>query len=199
MEAVAQQRGDAGPGHAARDAREQHGGRHPGAAAGPGEQRDAAAGQRAEHELALGADVPDVGTEADRQPETDQQQRRCLEQQLADRVGRAQRLPEEDLQALERVLAQQREQRHPHQHRDGQRQQRRGIAPPGRGLGAHLNLEHEQTPSFQPPPVHRPTGPTSRRRCARRWPRRAAGPATAARPRSRAAGRRSRAARRARR
>ena len=57
-----------------------------GLAAGPKCERNAAAGDRADDELALGADVPDVGAKADRQPHRDQHQRRRLEQQLADAV-----------------------------------------------------------------------------------------------------------------
>ena len=48
-------------------------------------QRDAAAGDRAERELAFGADVPDVRAKADREAERDQHQRRRLQQQLGRR------------------------------------------------------------------------------------------------------------------
>ena len=51
-------------------------------------QRHAAAGQGADQQLALGADVPDVGPEAHRQPHRAEHQRRGLEEQLGDAVQR---------------------------------------------------------------------------------------------------------------
>ena len=55
-------------------------------------------------ELALGADVPDVGAKADGEADGDQHQRRRLEQELGDAVD-PHRAQEEDAEALDRILA----------------------------------------------------------------------------------------------
>jgi hypothetical protein len=57
------------------------------------------------------------------QAQRDDQQRRGLDHQLAQRIRRLDRLPEEHLQAAHRVLAQRHEQQHANDHGDHQRQQ----------------------------------------------------------------------------
>ena len=65
-------------------------------------QRDAAAGERADGVLALGADVPDVGAEADDEADRDQDQRRGLDQQLGEPAQRSSAADEDQPQRLER-------------------------------------------------------------------------------------------------
>jgi hypothetical protein len=129
IEAVAQQRGDAGPHHAAGHARQQNGQHDPAAGGLVGHQRHAAGKHGTNHKLSFGADVPDVGAEAHRQPQRNDQQRRGLDHQLAHGIRRLDGLPEEHLQAAHRVLAQGREQQHADDHGDHQRQDRRAKAP----------------------------------------------------------------------
>ena len=163
VEAVAQQRDDGGPEHAAEHAGEQDRGDDP----APGRPCRPAARRRrrdrADHELALGADVPDVGAEAHRQAERDQHQRRRLDRQLAQRVGVLRRLDEEDVEPAQRVLAEQQEQHVPITHGDRQRQQRRGERHQPRRLRAGFKLKHGRPPSRPA----RPTGRSSIRRSAR--------------------------------
>jgi hypothetical protein len=66
-----------------------------------------------------------------------------LDQQLADGVGRLDRLPEKHLQAPDGVFAERDEQRHADQDGDQQGQQRRGVAPEGGRLGADFELHAE--------------------------------------------------------
>jgi hypothetical protein len=65
IEAGAQEGGDGGPGHAPQRACEDHGGQQQRAGAVVEEQGEAAAGERPHGVLPLGADVPDIGPEAE--------------------------------------------------------------------------------------------------------------------------------------
>jgi hypothetical protein len=149
VEAVAQQRHDGGPGHAAQHAgqQDQHTMPRPIQASGARPASPPSRRPGAEHELPFGADVPDVGAVAHRQAQRDQDQRRGLDRQLRQRVQALHRLDEEHLQAAQRVLAQQHEQHHADQHRERQRQQRRQPATsPSTAAGA-LQAEHAQASS----------------------------------------------------
>lgn len=179
VEAVAQQRHDAGPEHAADDAGSDDGHDDPRAGALVGQQRHVARRDGADHVLPFGTDVPDVGTEADRQPERDDQQRRCLDHQLAQCIAVPDGLVEEHHQALDRVLAEQREQRRADGHGDEQRQDRRAVGPEARELRTRFKLEH----------VTPPTDHSSIRRSAAPWPPRGPPMATVSPWQSRRAGR----------
>jgi hypothetical protein len=109
IEAVAEEGHDAGPGHAADDTADDHRGDDPAPGLRPGGHGDAAGGDSAEDELAFGADVPDVGAEADGEAEADENERRRLDRELGECVDALQRLEEEDLQAAHRVLAEEQE------------------------------------------------------------------------------------------
>ncbi len=60
---------------------------------------------RAHRELALGADVPDVGAIAGRESDGNQHQRRGLEQKFTDAIQRGHRLHEERVESEPRILA----------------------------------------------------------------------------------------------
>ena len=78
---------------------EQHGGQHPGARIGAvGLQREPAPEHRADHVLALGADVPEIGAEAIGQADGDERQRRRLDEKFLQRPGIAQGLGHIDLE-----------------------------------------------------------------------------------------------------
>ncbi len=178
VEAIAQQRDDAGPQHAAEHAGQQDRHDDPAAHVGCGLHRDPAGAQRADDELPFGADVPHVRAEAHRQAERDEDQRRGLHRQLGQRVQALHRLDEEHVQALHRVLAEQREQHDADDHRDRERKQRRCRRHQLRRLRPDFKLQHGSPPSRSP--THPcPTAPTSTRRSSR------SSPATSARSGSR--------------
>ena len=70
-----------------------------------GGERQAAAGDRTQRQLALGTDVPDVRAIADGQPGCNQHQRARLEQQFPDAVARRDGLEEESAECGDGVLA----------------------------------------------------------------------------------------------
>ena len=153
-------------------------------------------GDRADDELAFGADVPDVGAKADREAERDQQQRRRLHRQLGQRVGALHRLDEEHLQPAQRVLAeQQRTARCRSRTVIAEREQRRRDRHRRDGCGRASSRSMRRPPA---PCAARPTGRSSTRRSARPSASRVGDARRdAARARSRPGGRRSRTARRA--
>ena len=83
---------------------------------------DAGAGEAADHVLALGADVPDIGAEADREADRDDDQRRRLDAEVLPLAGVDQRLEEDLADRAEAVVAEQREDEraddHGQEHRD---------------------------------------------------------------------------------
>jgi hypothetical protein len=165
-----------------------------------GQQRDAAGRDRADHELAFGADVPDVGAEAHGQPQRDEQQRRGLDHQLADARSRDLIGSQKNTcRPAHRVLAQRHEQQHADQHGDRQRQQRRSeLQKEDSGRGSSFKLLSWLAPSPAPQaahPLHHPPDHPLANLHRRLGARHAT--ATAAPWRSRAAGRRSRTAPRA--
>ena len=142
VEARAQPRRDRGPRRAAEDAREHHQRQHERRLAAVQRERDAAAGDRAQRELAFGADVPDVGAVAGREPRRDQHQRRRLEQELADAVERVDRLHEERVERVERVLPHRGEQHEADRDRRQGGDQRRRPAERARRLGTRFEADH---------------------------------------------------------
>jgi hypothetical protein len=87
-------------------------------------QRQAAGGDAADQELALGADVPHIAAEAQRQAQAAQDQRRGLQAQLGERAQAVEGFEQEDRQALDRILAQGAEQDGGHHDGDGQGDER---------------------------------------------------------------------------
>ena len=110
VEAGAQEGRNRRPGHAAQHTGDAHERHNPQAGRFVQRQGHAAAGQRADHELALGADVPHPGPETHGQPGADQDQRRALHRQFGERVGLGQWLEEDQPDCPERILAEDGEQ-----------------------------------------------------------------------------------------
>ncbi len=88
VEAGLQEGGNGGIGHAAQDARDAHQRQDIEALVAPKGECHAAAGDGADGELPLCADVPDIGPEAHRQADADHDQRPGLHHQLAQAIDR---------------------------------------------------------------------------------------------------------------
>ena len=155
-------------------------------------------------ELALGADVPDVGAVADREPDADQHQRRRLEQQFADAVEVARpAVTKNAWNAASGFVPERREQ---HEADDARSAPPRSAATASAirrdGCGARAQAGAASRASASPPARASPAAPGATRRSSagrspRRWCRASACAATAAPARSPRCGRRSRTARRA--
>ena len=105
IEFIAQQCRQAGPRHAAQHA-SQHDQQHdPATGVFVSQQRNKARSQCAHDELALGPDVPHIGTKTHCQAQRNQQERRGFDHQLTPGVGRADRFPKEHLQTAYGVFA----------------------------------------------------------------------------------------------
>ena len=87
--------------------------------------RDRRTEQRPDRQLSLGADIPNIGGIANRQPRPDQHQGRRLDDQFLDRPERGYRLNEVDVERLGRVEAEAGEDDPSGHHGDRDRQQRR--------------------------------------------------------------------------
>ena len=147
-------------------------------------RRDAAGEDRAKDELALRADVPDVGTIAAGEPHPDQHQRGCLQQQLGHAVEVVDRVDEECVERLQRIPAECCEQDEAGDDGEPRRKQRRQPAHQSRRLGARFKLEPHGAPRqatwhLRRSPWRRATCRSSRRRSPRHWFRGSASPAKA--------------------
>ncbi len=92
-------------------AKDEHPDQHPMADIGAvGADRKPASAHRANQELPLGADVPDVGDVAKRQTNCDHDQWRRFDRDLLQREGVGQRLDKVDVKRFQRILADDREQ-----------------------------------------------------------------------------------------
>ena len=155
-EAVAQERRRRRPRSAAEHAQQQHGGNGQRRVPLGGQNGNGGARQGAGDELALGADVPEVGAEADRQTGADQRQRRGLDHQFLQRPQGGQRTDEVDVDAIQRIDAAGGEQDAPEQHGERQGDERRGHLHGPAALRAFL--QHQlHAPASRPgaPPVSR--------------------------------------------
>jgi hypothetical protein len=141
IEPGAQEGRDGGPGGAAGDAGQRHQRQQPPAGGGVERQRDAAARQRADRELALGADVPESAAEAGRQADGDQDQRGGLHGQLGEAAQGGERGDEDQRQRLQRRLPEGGEQDGAGRQRQQDGDERRGIEHGARGLQAGLEAQ----------------------------------------------------------
>ena len=112
-----------------------------------GADGDAAAEDRPEDELPLGADVPDVGAKAHREAQRDEHERRRLHRQLGEGASAAHRLDEEDEEPVDRALAEEREQADADDQRDGHGEDRREDRHEARGLRPRLEPKHARARS----------------------------------------------------
>ena len=122
-----------GPDHTADGTRDDHQRKDiPGIEGIEGEAH-AGAADRAHDVLPFGADVPDTGAEAEAEADGDEDERPGLDQQLRARIGgelfTEQRIPEDQLDRLERVFAQDHEQHPARDHRQQHRKHGGGIVP----------------------------------------------------------------------
>ena len=165
--AGAQRRRDAGPEGAGEPAGKNHRRqeqRRGGGLEGDGERPG---GDRADDELAFGADVPDLRAVADRQPLRDQEQRPGLQKQLPDAVPGGQRLHEEGVGHRRRRAAEQAEEDRAGEERRGERDERHRQRGGARALGARLEAEvkHARPASRRrPAPAPRRSPPWQGRR-----------------------------------
>ena len=139
--ARAQERGNRRPQHAADHARQQHQRQHQRRLRAVERERDAAAEDRAHDELAFRADVPHVGAVADGESHRAEHDGARLQQQLADVVERVDRLDEEHVERLPRVLAHRAEQHEADDEHRGGRDDRGEPAREARRLGTRFEPE----------------------------------------------------------
>jgi hypothetical protein len=165
VKARAQKRRDRRPDHAAERAGQQHQRQQPGAALAVEGKRHAAAGDGAQGKLALGADVPDIGAEADGKADGAQNQRRGLDRQFRQPVLGRDRLHEKGMKRRQRIESQQGEQDDAGCHR---RQDGDNRCQPDHGQGwcpTGLQADQGGSPSVGPrpaassnrPPISRPS------------------------------------------
>ena len=170
VELVAQPRNDGRPEHAAQHAGDEDGRHDPRPRRLVCQQRHAAGGHCAEHELPFGPDVPDVGPKTHCQTERDDEERCRLDHQLADGVTTPDRFVKENEQALHRVFAERRKQHHADQHRDQQREDGRAKTPEARKLRAWFELKHGPSPGRLLRPMCSTTHSSIRRSAAQSLP-----------------------------
>src|SRR5215831_6160999 len=160
----AQERGDRRPQHSADRAGEDHARQRPGAPLLLEVDRDAGREDAAEVHLPLGADVPDVGAEPDRESERDQAERRGLEEQLAHAVRVADRIHEIDAERAHRILTERGEDREADDQRQRRGEHRREPLHRTRRHGAADELEGQHgaqcgvasASAGNPPAIQRP-------------------------------------------
>ena len=128
VKAGAQEGRDRRPGHAADGTGQHHQRQGQRAQRITAEQGHGAAGNRADDQLTFGPDVPDIGLEADRQPERAEHQRRGLQLQFADLVAAAEWCQKEHLERGQRVLTEDQEHDQAGDRHRRRRDQRRGEA-----------------------------------------------------------------------
>src|SRR5499426_1552212 len=187
----AQERRDRRPKHPADRAGEDHARQRPGAPVLLEVDRDAGREDPTEVHLPLGADVPDVGAEPDREPERDQAERRGLEEELAHAVRVADRVDEVDPERAHRILAERREDREADDQRQRGGEQRREPLHRARGHGAADELEGQHGANAERGWARREIRQPSSARSPRRSSPRRRAPAKGGRPPSRRRGRRS--------
>ena len=118
-------------------AHDEHRRQHPKSGVGAvGAHRKPAAAHRADDELAFGADIPDIGDVAEREPNGDHHQRRRFDDDLLQREAVGQGLDEIDVERADRILAHDREQDRKGDDRQRHRDQRRSDRNDGRPFGA---------------------------------------------------------------
>ena len=158
-EPVAEQRGDRGPRHAAEHAHQHHERKREGRCDVRRQDRNGAARDSARRELALGADVPEVRPEADRETGADQHQRGGLHDELLDRPQGRHRLDEVDVERMQRIEPARGE-------NDAAHQDRECDGDHGRGRGHHRTrlralLELQPHAAAPPPSLQASTAPAS--------------------------------------
>ena len=183
VEAHLQEGGQRRPRHAAERAGNEHRGQEPRALRVRKREREAAAGHRPEHELALRPDVPDVGPKADREPHRAERERRHFQAQLSDGVEIPKRREEEGAQDRQRLQAQEHEERAAEHDARGGRGQGRREAHRAGGLRARFKAKrHDPAPAGPVRRCQAAPRPSSGR-SPRRPPRRCGGRARADRRR----------------
>ena len=127
---------DGRPKHAPCNTRQNHSHQNPAARFFVGQQCHTAGRHSANDKLPFSTNVPNIGAKTNSQAQGNDQQRRCLDHQFAQSIGRLQGLPKKHLQTTYRVFAKQHKQADTQSNRDEQGQQRRAIAPKFRGFRA---------------------------------------------------------------
>ncbi len=152
FEARLQPSRDRRPGHATRRAEDDHRRQQERALHLVEGKRETAAGNRPDGELSLGADVPDVGAKAERQADSDEDDRRRLHEKLGETIKRADRRDEKLVEPLQRTAPHEREDGGSAQNRERHGEKRRGIDPDLRGLATGLEPNQHGRPPPGPTP-----------------------------------------------